>query len=371
MGAARRLCVRAFVLTGFSSAVVTLALPGCQFPTYGMASGGGGSSAGGVSSQPAGAAGDAGDAGSEAGATAGAAGAGGMDVEPPQRCAQACVPSAPSGWQGPMAFWEGQASAGPTLPKCPPGYDTPIDRHRDLVAPTACTCTCSAVNQVCDATLHIYGDLACNTECASASTSTCGPVSGCIGSQGSVSVEAATISGGSCTPYVPPLPDPTWQYNERLCQSNDPGSCDDDFQVCAPTPSVPYASQLCVTSVVLEGQTPPACPAAYPTPYKALLYEVYTDMRRCSACGCGNVTGGSCTGNAVLSGGVDCSAGREFPIGTSCKTFDLGAGTIHPTRVGNAYTPVPGTCGVASPPVSSGQANPSGSVTVVCCQTAQ
>jgi len=232
-----------------------------------------------------------------------------------------------------------------------------------------------AVNQMCDATLHIYGDLACGGECASASTGTCGPVSGCIGSQGSVSVEAATISGGSCTAKIAPLPDPTWKFNERLCESVDPGSCADPDQVCAPTPTAPYASQLCVTRLLLDGQTtPPACPAAYPVPYPVpykALYGDYMDARGCSACSCGNVSGGSCTGNAVMSGGVDCSGGREFPIGTACKTFDLGPGGLRPSHVGNAYTVVPGTCSVASPPQPTGKAEPSGGVTVVCCQSAQ
>jgi hypothetical protein len=375
MGATRRLCVRAFVLAGFAGGVLSLALPGCQFPEYGIARESGGSSsgapaAGGTTDDPAGAPGEAGTAGSEAGAAAEAGGAGGMDTAPPVACEQPCVPL-PMGWQGPMAFWEAQASApSMPLPNCPLGYENPIDLHRELIAPTACTCTCTAVNQVCDAVLHIYGDLACNTECAKVSTSTCGPISGCIGSQGSVSVDAATVSGGSCTPSIAPLPDPTWQYNERLCQSNAAGSCDAPHQVCAPTPKAPYASQLCVTRRLLEGQMTPTCPAAYPAPYKA-LYDTYTDTRGCSACGCGSVSGGSCTGNAMMSGGVDCSDGREFPIGTTCKTFDIGPGSVRPSHAGNQYTVVPGKCGVASPPQPTGKAEPSGSVTVVCCQAAQ
>ena len=88
MGAARRLCVRAVVLAGMLSAVLSLAMPGCSFPDYGMArahAGSAGAETGGVDGEAGDPPIDAGEGGSEtagaAGAT-GAAGAGGGDTPP-------------------------------------------------------------------------------------------------------------------------------------------------------------------------------------------------------------------------------------------------------------------------------------------------
>ncbi|HKO49036.1 MAG TPA: hypothetical protein VJV79_14995, partial [Polyangiaceae bacterium] len=64
MGATRRLCVRAVVLAGMIGAIVSLALPACQFPEYGMANGGSaGAPAGGVPGDAGGAAGGGAESG--------------------------------------------------------------------------------------------------------------------------------------------------------------------------------------------------------------------------------------------------------------------------------------------------------------------
>jgi len=346
-----------------------------------MASGGSGNSgasaAGGSSGNPAPSAGEAGESGGDGGAAAVGASAGGgaagSDVVPPVSCEEPCVPHAPSGWQGPMALWEGQASGTNMPPSCPAGYAEPVDLHRELIAPPGpCTCSCSAQGQVCEATLRIYEDMACSTNnvCATVSTSTgsCTGVSGCTGSQGSARLDAPTISGGTCSWKVAQTPPPSWKFNDRLCKPTSVGSCDDDRDVCAPSPPIPYASQLCVVKAVLEGQPIPQCPSAYPSFYQT-LHEAYTDARGCSDCTCGNVSGGSCTGTALISSGIDCSAGPEFAPSTVCKVFDLGSGGgVHPTHVGGKYVATAGTCNVAVPSTPFGMAVPSGYAHVVCCQ---
>jgi len=367
MGAARRLCVKAVVLAEMMSAVLSLALPACQFPEYGMASGRGGSAGaaeGGVPSATGGAPDDGGQGGSE---ESGAGGQGGEQTSPTSCAAQTCVPSAPTGWLGPIAYWEGKT--GGTPPKCPRGYTEAeaIDLHRELVAPaSACACTCVAQGQVCETTLHIYDDMSCATKCSSVSVQACSAVSGCSGSQGSLRNDTPTLSGGSCQATVSEPVAASWQYDARLCQPS--GTCEDPDQVCAPTPTSPYATQLCVMSVIPEGQPLPACPAEYPNARKD-LYETYTDSRDCSDCTCGPVSGGSCSGKLTLSSGGDCSSSNaDYQLGSGCKTFNLGAGNIHPAHVGGQYTVVPGTCGVANPAQATGSAEPSGSVTKVCCQ---
>ena len=369
MGATRRLCVRAVVLTLSIAAVLSSALPGCQFPDYGFTGGLAGSAGaptGGMPGAPP-AAGEGGESGDSAGGDAG------VITQPTTPCSpmQDCVPGAPSGWSGPIAFWEGEAGESEAPPDCPPGYGKPNDLHRELVAPaSSCTCTCSAQGQVCDgsATLRVFADKSCATPCATTMLKACGAVSGCNGSQGSVSSDVGTPSGGSCGPTPgKTLPKATWKYDARLCPTSGASSCDVAGELCAPTPEYPYLTQLCVTQTIRAGKPVPACPEAYPNANQP-LYSGLTDGRDCSECTCSGVTGGSCEGKLVMSTGADCNGTFEDKLGSSCTPFDLGAGNIHPSRVGAEYDLVPGDCSVANAPHATGEALPSGSVTFVCCQ---
>lgn len=311
-------------------------------------------------------------AGVGASAGGGAAGVGGMIVEPPP-CDQTCVPKAPVGWQGPMAWAE--IPGGGTLPSCPAGFSDPkpTDVHRGLVAPDpTCPCTCGpAEGQVCDTKLTVYLDQNCDSPCASLGTLGCPTVSStCTGSQGTTSIDTLTISGGSCAAHVTDPTPPTWQHDERVCKSSDLGTCEDINQVCARTPDPPYFSPLCVMRVIPDLQDRPICPAAYPNPIEA-LYKNYTDQRACSACTCGAPTGGVCAGSIKISGGNDClsSAGEYVLGGLKCQHFDLGGNNVHPTHIYNQLSAnPPGSCSVATKSQGTGTASPSGQVYVVCCQ---
>lgn len=359
------MCVKSVLLTVMLGAVLSSALQGCQFPDYGFTSGVAGAPAGGMPGDSAGASGEAGEGGD---AAAGAAGAVTLPTAP---CSpkQDCVPGA-QGWKGPMAFWEGEAGALDAPPDCPSGYAKPKDLHRELIAPaSACKCTCTAQDQVCDgsATLRIFSDKSCATACATTTLKACGAVSGCTGSQGSVSTDIGAPSGGTCRATTSKPPEPTWKYDARLCPPSGASSCDADDEVCAPTPEYPYLTQLCVMRVISAGSPPPNCPADYPNPSPPLYTEV-ADSRDCSECSCGAVTGGSCEGKLVMSAGGSCDGKFEDTLGNGCTSFNLGAGDIHPSRVGAEYELTPGSCSVASAPRPIGEAVPSGSVTVVCCQ---
>jgi hypothetical protein len=300
-----------------------------------------------------------------------------MEEPPPPPCTHSCVPRAPMNWVGPMAFWEDLGTA--VVPGCPAGFNDPMpaDVHHGLVAPDGeCLCTCGpAEGQVCETTMRIFLDQACGNACATLGTRPCAQVpAACTGSQGTTSIDALTISGGSCRPQVDPPATPTWNYNERLCKSSDGGgSCDDPKQVCARTPDFPFYSTLCVTQQIAQGDPLPACPSGYPKPASGALYGKYTDNRRCSECKCGAPTGGICTGKINIYGGNDCNATPlgSFTLGTSnfCQKFDLGMGALHPTHITGQMTTSPaGTCSVTTQSAPTGEATESGPVTVVCCQ---
>jgi len=378
---APRSCVRTVVLAAMMSALVSAMLPGCGFPDYGMASGGGASGAfasgGSSGGDRAGGSGESGDPGSEAGA--GAGGEGGMNVEPPPTpCAQTCLPH-PPGWIGPMAFSETQSPA--SLPGCPAGFDeaTPTDLHHELVAPDGtCACMClPAEGQVCDTVLHISADQACGPQCAQVGTRGCTSVpASCTGIQGTTSIDAMMISGGSCKSKVDPPVDATWKYNDRLCRGSDVGACDGPDQFCARVPDLPYLSSVCVTRQIQNGEPVPKCPDAY-SHQVGTLYGDYTDDRACSPCICGAPTGGTCTGKIAIYGGVDCDNTTDdaYVLSTmsnptpSCQPFNLNGSGLRPTHVLGQYVlSPPGNCGVTTKSEPIRDAKPSGMVTVVCCQ---
>jgi len=356
MGAAHRSCVRALVLAGTISAIVTLALPGCQFPDYGMANSG----SAGAAAEDSGAA-DGGEAGGAAGnEDGGAAGAEPCAVED-------CVPEAPSGWTGPIAFWDDIAGVLDPLPDCPEGYAKPNDLHHGIEMPTSgCQCTCTAQDQVCSSALNIYDDQACESApCATVSPLTCDAVSSCIHSRGTLKAAIPTLSGGSCKAAVGPKAAASWQYDSRICSPR--GVCEDRSQVCAPVPGAPYAPKLCVMSQIPENQPLPECPAEYPNESEP-LYKAFTDSRRCSECVCSGVTGGACSGMFRVSAEADCSGGVEYKTGSGCQPLTLVGNNAHPTSIGTEYMLTPGSCKVVTPSSTTGSARTLGSAIVVCCQ---
>ena len=382
MGAARRLCVRAVALTGMISGIVSLALPACQFPDYGIASGGvgsGGTAVGGVSGD-AGAAAGPGEEGGASGAS-GASGAAGSDdggtggtAPAPVPCpVESCVPKAPTDWQGPVALWDDVAGSLNPLPSCPEGYAKPADLHHGINQPMdGCKCSCAAKGQSCstNTTLFLYEDQKCEAmpPCATVSAPSslmCNAVSGCIHSGGSMKAGIPTPSGGSCEPAVSAKAPASWQYDSRVCEATFANLCEDRRQVCAPRPTSPYSSKLCVMNVFGEGDPLPACPAEYPS--RKVLNRSFADNRQCSACTCSGLSGGSCMGKLTLSAEADCSGDFEYKLGDGCVPFALVGNNVRPSSVSAQYDLTPGTCSVTSQSTTTGMASTNGSTTVVCC----
>lgn len=366
MRSARRVCVRGAVVAGALCVIVGLGLSGCQFPEYDLARGPAGSGAGGVASGAAG--GTVSDGGSDAGS--GAGGTGGSSPSPsPCGTGKACTNEVPAGWLGPVAYWQAKADEASAPPECPDGYVEPSDLHTGLDAPDGdCSCSCTSSAQVCDkgASVSVFLDMDCQVECAHASPLTCTAVSGCNGNQGTMLAEPPKPSG-TCQAKVTShaLSPVTWQHDVRLCEleTAEMGTCTGTGELCIPTPSPPYVSQLCVFRVVPEGQDLPDCPDAYPNSREP-LYSSFTDERDCSGCTCSGPTGGKCAGKLTLSDEQTCSGDFDYTLGSGCQQFQLGT---PPARLGAQYTLVPGTCGIASDTKPIGGAVPSGSATVVCC----
>jgi hypothetical protein len=372
MGAAPRVCVRAVVLALVTSVAVSSALPGCGFPDFrvvdgmnagagsGGASGTGGTGAGGM--VDAAGADDEGGSGGTSGAGGGAAGAGNEFCP-----VEDCTVAAASPWTGPVAYWGTMSGEEP--PDCPEGYENPTDLHFGLKAPDgACTCSCAVQGQICeeDPVLHIYGDLNCDTDCATSSRQACTAVPPkCDGSQGSVDAAVPTLSGGTCVATVPEPPEPTWQSDARLCRLSEATKCEAAGEVCAPTPAFPYTTGLCVMRTIPQAQALPMCPDEYPNQLDPMYSDVLDD-RACSDCKCSALSGGECSGTLWLSSNAD-SCNTEFPykLGSGCTTFNLGGRIAH---ISAKYTLSPGKCSVTTASHPTGKATESGQITLVCCQ---
>jgi hypothetical protein len=224
-------------------------------------------------------------------------------------CTGDCV-IVPSGWTGPVAWWEGSGDA----PDCTGAYtgaanDMGIGLN---AAPATCSaCSCSApTSQKCTATVSTYEDSSCTDYCNSSiivSGSGCTSFSPC-GSDGDPATNQFlsytwAVTGGSCTASggSPTLPVSTWSMNARTCAYNAStgGTCASG--TCYAPVSAPFAN----TCVYQTGDT--VCPSAFMT--KHLYYTGVDDSRSCTSCSCGSATG-SCSGSLTAWHNASCS---DFP----------------------------------------------------------
>jgi hypothetical protein len=130
--------------------------------------------------------------------------------------------------------------------------------------------------------------------------------------------------------------------------------------VCAPKPIQPYEdTSLCIAQVGVV-----ACPAAdYTNRY--VSYGGAKDLRRCTDCSCGPVTGSSCTGYVD----VTPSSSSGPCTGTSSVRYNLPQGCAPVQQPGDFHASVtaqPGTC-TPNAPVPAGAAAPA-VPTTFCCQ---
>jgi hypothetical protein len=273
-----------------------------------------------------------------------------------------CVPTAPTGWTGPVAYDEGA----PPSAACPAGYPTDaLDGQSDPSTTAAtCSCSCGAVQGAsCSLTnVAYYSTLDCTG-------ATCGddglPGGQCVAVPCGSSAAASppVVAGGACTATpsqtVPPV---QWQQAQRACTGVVGGGCSAG-NVCAPPVASPFAPTPCVYTAGSTG-----CPSGYPNA-ATTTYASATDTRSCSACSCGSPTGLSCSVPTMsLWSDVSCSVSQvtSFPANGACVS--LGGSGMQ--RVGGAEASAFGVQGNGSCTASGG--TPQGSVTptqptTVCC----
>jgi hypothetical protein len=342
---------------GFWLALAALHLGSCQFPSYeirteadGAGENAGGSPPGGTGGTP----------------TAGNGGEGGNggNVSPPL-CGEeeSCQPETPNGWLGPVAFYIDDSDK--EVPDCPEGYGDPIDLHADPVGePLTCECACTPIEQKCETPgrVRIYGNLNCGDPCADAGATECTNVTGCSGNDLSIGAPVMPPIGKCRADVTSTYGERGWARSARLCEADGGSEECGAAQSCFPTPPDPFASQLCVYRVVLEGQAAPTCPEAYPSgPH--LLYSTFEDERKCGPCTCQGLTGGKCEGQVTINA-------AECGQATSLATYKIGDACLKIQDVKTVvtrYMMTPGTCGVAEEPVTVGEIVPTGRFHAVCC----
>jgi hypothetical protein len=199
----------------------------------------------------------------------------------------ACVPAAPNGWTGPVAYYSGASES----PACPAAYPTDsLNGHSTPAqAPAVCSCSCGSPQGVSCSAVNItyFSDGQCGASCGSDGL----PGGLCVAAPCQGLSESATppqVQGGSCTASgtkkVPPI---TWGASERACTGPVGGGCAAGM-VCAAAVGSPFGGTPCVYEA---GQQ--SCPAQYPK--ATTTYGGANDSRDCGPCACGNPTGLSCS----------------------------------------------------------------------------
>ena len=279
----------------------------------------------------------------------------------------ACIEAPMPGWNGPAIFYEN--AAGMSSPACSGDYDvTALVLNGGLDGGTAtCSCSCGAASGTScgNATLGTYSQVGCVA--ANPLSSQTLPPGACesftLGAANYYNLAVPNVTGGSCTASLNKnIPPATWSTQFRACTSSaatTSAGCTAD-QVCAPRPSAPADSQICIYA---SGDV--ACPSGSSYSNRLVRYESYTDTRDCaSSCSCG-APSGSCGGQVSLTDG---------PTTPTCGT-NLDAHVLpgcHAVSPGNAtnvkYDPVPAaTCTPSSNTVTGtlSGAQP----TTLCCLT--
>jgi hypothetical protein len=288
-----------------------------------------------------------------------------------QPCSAACVPAAPSNWQGPLQIAE--ATGGPP-PPVPPDCDASAaypkqvyEGMRTPVAPDAgCSCTCGPPSgTTCDSPLaNYFSDNMCTASCGTTNqpiTTACTTLSlgGCGGTH--ITLTDSVASGGSCVPDAGTTIVPAgWTARVRLCEpSTTPttSGCDAG-QVCAPAVSLPF--QTGTYCIARSGTW--TCPTDYPT--QRIYYAGSSDTRACTPCACGPASGATCSGGtATFYGGGSCSGGSTIlSVPQTCT--NLGGAQV---GVFSGAMPSGGGC-VPEGGVPTGSFQPTTPTTVCCTQ---
>ena len=162
-----------------------------------------------------------------------------------------CIAAAPTGWTGPFAWLEADASR--TVGCEAPFEDMQTQVFSDLDAPAAsCDCTCGALEgAVCSGGQMIYHT---GSNCGGLPqpavnlNPSCNPHGGAGWDiSGSFEFVPPTVTSGSCDPEpVVEIPDADFTTQHLACGSTFAEADCGAGQLCAPSPSDPYYPRWCV-----------------------------------------------------------------------------------------------------------------------------
>jgi len=321
---------------------------------------------------PSGGAGGNGEAGGPGGAAAGGAPAGGTGgasghagsagaAGASSSCGAGwhCALPAPADWLGPVVVGLGSlpCSAAGGYPK------KELDLHSGILPGTPdCVCECAADSTTCRASVTNWDNSICDDNPLGGSWL---DVGSCVGldcySETYVGLEVRP--SGSCTMQESSsIPTPTWAEDLRVCGgASDLGGCGGG-QLCLPEPAAPFPD----TCVYREGSH--ACPAEYPV--RTVRHQGFDDLRSCSECTCGALSGARCEAVVDLysgSGGNDCATlgANDHVLTYPADPFCLGCGGYDGAILRSTAVIDAGSCS----PIGG---EPSGSVvetgaTTLCC----
>ncbi len=200
------------------------------------------------------------------------------------QCGGVCAPAPPSGWEGPVALWEGPPTDPPASCAGPFDLEGPV-MFGDLDPGQAqCACDCEAAEGIDCGTqveIELYSPV---TLCTNLSPPTelvaingCTPLTTGQQKFGVVEPEA---KGGTCAPVeAHDLPAPKWGMRAVACGStaSSGDGCEGD-QVCAPELADPFTASC----IYRAGDV--SCPLGFSD--RRVRYEGFTDTRACGACSC-------------------------------------------------------------------------------------
>ena len=282
-----------------------------------------------------------------------------------QGAGYSCTDAPPTGWSGPVAFWEAMAMA----PGCSGTYNgTATKGQAGLSAsPAMCGCTCSGPgNESCPtANGGVYdGNGTCSVNCPGSVPvpSGGGCVNfGCSATLASVLYGKFGATGGSCSANpTQSVPAVSWSTAARTCAwglTNQQGGCGAN-KLCVTAPSSPFAGPC----VMQAGDL--ACPMGYPT--KHIEYASVSDTRGCSSCTC-TLNAGTCNGSLIFYKSGNCQGGvvGTYGLGQPC-TAVTNQGTASVASNASYYVLPAGSC-AAQGGQPQGSATPS-SPTTICCK---
>lgn len=253
------------------------------------------------------------------------------DAGPSCPASQTCAPPPGNGWQGPVALYEGNASA----PACAGSWTKSVLTGNDaLVAGNASCAQCNcgpssgATPNVTDFFLYNSSAQGCNgVDCPSNGNAPSGGAGTCVssappGCSSAVYADPACVMNpGTCTPSGGALmaPPPAWGINGVACGQATPSttSCTGTAGTCVPTPPSTYNLGLCIYQAGL----PSSCPGPYPKMH--VLYQAAKDTRNCSACSC--VYAGLCITNTEYCTDSACTQNCIGIPNATCGTITQGS----------------------------------------------